>query len=372
MRPDTFPRTLLDRARRPNFTDGYRKRWKWANGTGQTLEPNRHFASGWYAWQNPDSDRFSSPFDHYLQVGLGEGRDPSPFVDFGKLRRTTAIECSNQELYAELLRTDPGPSRGVYRNVAELRSIQATFLESIVPLVLADRRAQNRPYLVFVQNRCSPLIREWMSNPDRSFDVLNNYYSADCVDSSDGDCVVFQPGTKFTAMRRLAQLRPDLLHRYRYMLFIDDDIDVDGGGLDRMFAECEKLSCPLAQASLDYTSHCVWPVMKVDRSARRQNLQVNTVEIMMPVISGDLFWRSIGYFDQSISGFGLDLLWAKLLEETGSAYRIGSVVAHHGKSIDQTGGAYYEFLRAHHINAKSELWAMMSEFELGSSIHATV
>lgn len=119
----------------------------------------------------------------------------------------------------------------------------------------------------------------------------------------------------------------------------------------------------LAQASLSPESDCSWQVFKqpnVGAGVRR----VNSVEIMMPCLSRRALEKIEWAFSESISGFGVDLLFGYGLAKHGElrAAVIGSVVAHHEKRIDQQGGEFYNFMRRSNINPKLELWSIMKRY----------
>ena len=83
---------------------------------------------------------------------------------------------------------------------------------------------------------------------------------------------------------------------------------------------------------------------------------------MMPVFSRLALEQCALTFGRSVSGFGLDLAWGKIVRNAGGHVAIlDDVVARHARPVDQSGGAYYSYLRRHNINAKAELWALMKE-----------
>ncbi|NND20926.1 MAG: hypothetical protein HKO14_02455, partial [Silicimonas sp.] len=66
---------------------------------------------------------------------------------------------------------------------------------------------------------------------------------------------------------------------------------------------------------------------------------------------------------QSVSGFGLDLVWGQIVAEQGGRIAVlDEVSATHARPVDQAGGAYYQYLRRHGINAKAELWTMLKRY----------
>ena len=91
---------------------------------------------------------------------------------------------------------------------------------------------------------------------------------------------------------------------------------------------------------------------------------VSAVEIMMPVLSRAALETIRPTLGQSISGFGLDLVWGKLVAEAGGRIAVlDEVVAAHRRPVDQAGGAYYTYLRQCGINAKAELWALITAYD---------
>ena len=84
---------------------------------------------------------------------------------------------------------------------------------------------------------------------------------------------------------------------------------------------------------------------------------------MMPVFSK----RALGWIaptlGQSVSGFGLDLVWGHIVAENGGRIAVlDEVAATHARPVDQSGGAYYRYLRGHGINAKAELWTLVTQY----------
>ena len=91
--------------------------------------------------------------------------------------------------------------------------------------------------------------------------------------------------------------------------------------------------------------------------------KVSAVEIMMPVFSR----RALGWvaptLGQSISGFGLDLVWGQLVARNGGRIAVlDSVAATHARPVDQADGSYYRYLRRNGINAKAELWSLLKRY----------
>ena len=91
----------------------------------------------------------------------------------------------------------------------------------------------DRNVLVFVQ--CGQGFDAAYLEEPRSYDVLLNYYHESDVHPK-ADIAVVQAGTKTTAIRRLMELRPDLLLRYQAVLFLDDDVEIGASKGSTLFS----------------------------------------------------------------------------------------------------------------------------------------
>ena len=338
------------------------------NGATEMVAPSPEFHPRWYAWQNPDWNHggtYTQPLAHFLHVGLLQLRDPSPFID---LRRhlsalgPDAIAAPAAAILAELRRDGRLHGKGITADFADLKARQVTFRDELNYDVLRRGRP-SRPNLVYIQSG-----RE--TNPPylvhhRSFDVLRNYYVDPGTDvCRDSEHVLFQRGTKVTGIYAILRHDPELLLAYDNVLFLDDDIALEADDIARLFAIMDRHGIALAQPLLTPDSDCVWPVFRDARHAGRI-VPVNSVEVMMPAFSRDALRRLAGTFAETVSGFGIDLLWGQTLaaeREAGRIALIGEVCARHQKGIDDVDGAFYVFLANHGINPKLELWMMMSMY----------
>ena len=322
------------------------------------------FDPEWYAWQHPDVAP-DAGLEHFLGVGSLRLWDPSPLVDFRKLVDAWRAHDDPRSAYERLCIRGAGPAEGVYRSAADLVDSQERFRNAIGPGLLA-RRAESeerRSHLVFLQNRQSPFLAEWMAHPQRTFDLWVNFYDPAHFDPQVGDWVSVQAGTKFTAIDSFFAQQTDAFASYEYVWLLDDDIHLTWQQIDTAFHVAQLTGADLAQPSLSHDSHCMWPAL-FSRPGTRWRA-VSTVEIMMPIYSQRLALSVFPEFRRSISGFGLDLLGGRRATELGGrAIVIDDVVARHVQQIDQAAGAYYQFLRRGGINANAELWLLAKEFDL--------
>jgi len=336
-------------------------------GAAQSVTPSPEFLTAWYAWLNPDwnlAGAYPHPLTHFLHIGLQQLRDPSPFIDLRRYLSALgpdAISAPAAAVLGEIRRHRRLRGPGITANFEELRARQAAFRAGLNYDVVRRGRPL-RPNLVFIQSGqdASPPYLV----PDRGFDVLRNYYADPGAQvCGESDHVLFQRGTKVTGIDTILRRDPELLLAYDHVLFLDDDIALEAEDIDRFFVAMERHDIALAQPLLTPDSNCVWPVFKEARHAGRI-VPVSSVEVMMPGFSRDSLCRLGWTFRETISGFGVDLLWGQTLateREAGRIAVIGNVLARHDKAIDEIGGAFYGFMASKGINPKLELWMVMSE-----------
>jgi hypothetical protein len=164
--------------------------------------------------------------------------------------------------------------------------------------------------LVWVQIGHGSKFREWFKkNNERSWDVLCNWYNFDAVDLSLGDIGFAQKGTKFTGVSKVIQNHAVIFEQYDQIIFIDDDLEFLFSDIDKVFQIADDNNLSLFQPSLTECSYCIWPDIKQQKV---QHSAFNAVEIMMPGLSKDFLLNNRHFFEETISGYGLDLALGKV------------------------------------------------------------
>ena len=361
-----FPNPLFD----PTF---YRDRYHIRNansfvdfcdqGIKKNRDPNPLFLSKWYKWQNPTSEAYLHPLFHYLTIGDSLYIDPSPMVDMGMVRKTLDENLGGVALLNLIIKGEYTSYAGITKSFNQLVSKQRKFIKKCKFNIHKKKPVNARKkYLLWVQCRLGTEFFNWYQNGERNWDLLLNFYDNSSDRSFIGDYVLSQQGTKFTAIFNIWR-QTDILDTYEYLLFIDDDLIFRYQDIDEYFNIISKINIDLSQPSLSKGSYCVWPVFF--NSGRKGVRWTNGVEIMMPAFSKRSFNIMAPYFGTSVSGFGLDLLFAKLAKNNNfSVAVVDAVKASHFSEIDQSSGAYYEMLRSNGINSKYELWALIKRYNL--------
>ena len=220
-------------------------------------------------------------------------------------------------------------------NGQELRARQDRFYADGRLRIEREARHPERNVLVFVQ--CGKGFDAAYLEEPRSYDVLLNYYHESDVHPK-ADIAVVQAGTKTTAIRRLMELRPDLLLRYQAVLFLDDDVEIGAEGIEALFRAMAAERLDLAQPALTADSATAYPFLKRP-SAGPGVTRVSSVEIMAPALTRRALECAKWVFAESVSGWGSDLLLGPAVRSAcgpKSVGMIGSVAVRHATPVDLT------------------------------------
>lgn len=166
---------------------------------------------------------------------------------------------------------------------------------------------------------------------DRLYDIAVNDWTMSGSRWEEAEYAFASPGHKWPGIHRNLSL---ISRSYDYYAFFDNDISISTEDVNRLFLIGSALKLDLFQAALSSassTSHA--HLKRMDGSLVRMT---SFVEIMMPVFSRSALQRCFSSFDQSESGYGLDFLWANLLEGRNMAV-VDAVVASHVRPVQSAG-----------------------------------
>ncbi len=327
-------------------------------------QPSAEFDPAWYVGHNPDwRATHPHPFLHFLEVGLPNGRRPRPDIDMAFVR--DVIRGKGRSVEEAAMRVfDPKPRDGDMKPPLcreELRARQDRFYADSRLRIEREVSRSGRDLLVFVQ--CGRgFDAPWLAGR-RDYDVLLNHYQ-EAEPNPRADTLVFQAGTKTTAIRRLLAERPDLLLRYEAVLFLDDDVELGAADIDALFAALPREKLDLAQPALTADSESAWPFLKRP-DATRGFFRVSTVEIMAPLMTRRALQAAGWAFSETVSGWGTDLVLGPAVRTAfgpDSVGVIGSVAVRHARKVDMTGGAYYAYLRRYGIDPSHEANRVVADF----------
>ena len=335
-----------------------------ARAEADAPSPSAEFDHAWYASQNPDWSRtHPHPFLHFLEVGLQTGRRPRADIDMAFVR--DVIRGKGKSIEEAALRVfDPKPRDGDLKpplSAKELKARQDRFYAEASMRIEKEPKDRGRKLLVYVQSGRG-FDAAYLGEP-RDYDVLLNYYQ-EGEPNPRADAVVFQAGTKTTAIRRLLDERPDLILRYEAALFLDDDVEIGSGQIDRLFLTMAEEKLDLAQPALTADSDSAWPFLKKP-AAGEGIFRTSTIEIMAPTLTRRALKRAGWAFSELVSGWGTDLLLGPAVRAAfgpDSLGVVGPVAVRHAQPVDTRGGAYYAFLRRYGIDPAHEANRVVADF----------
>jgi hypothetical protein len=215
----------------------------------------------------------------------------------------------------------------------------------------------NRRNLVIVRAGDDSLHPRWLrGGAERSWDLVVSYFGGDPNRFREPDSVrIDGKGPKWPALQTLLQSHSDLLSSYDYIWLPDDDIDCNGGDIDRLFAAARQHKLLLCQPALTPSSYFTWVVTLQHPFARLRF--TNFVEIMVPCFDRKFLTQLIPTMGENLSGWGLDFLWPRMAAGEPSRVAIVDTVAvTHTRPI---GSANYTFLKARGITARDEMNALL-------------
>ncbi|TPM41769.1 hypothetical protein [Mesorhizobium sp. B2-3-4] len=169
--------------------------------------------------------------------------------------------------------------------------------------------------LVIVRAGDNSLHHGWgAADPNCQFDLIVSYFGSDplAFRLPHENRVDYQGG-KWDGIHALLSQQPELLDRYRYIWFPDDDLEADRATIEAMFANMRRLDLHIGQPALtldSYYSHL--PFLRCKSFEFRI---VDRIEIMAPCLRADVAVKMLPMFKDSMSGFGLDSLWTRLAKE---------------------------------------------------------
>lgn len=153
----------------------------------------------------------------------------------------------------------------------------------------------------------------WLGDPQaRSYDVWLDAVDEAARPAPGGSALVsVGPGTtKWPRMAALLAQRPEA-YDYDAVWFPDDDLAVDAAGVERLFETFHALGVTLAQPALSDGSYFSFPFTLENRAFHARF--TNCVEVMAPLFSRAALRTCAPTFGESVSGWGLDLVWPRLL-----------------------------------------------------------
>jgi hypothetical protein len=181
------------------------------------------------------------------------------------------------------------------------------------------------------------LVRNWTCDT-QNFDIHLLYYSEneEGFDRLRNENFIVEKvkGEKWHIIKNYLNVNPQLFEKYDNFWFPDDDLLIDGNKINSLFDIHKNYNLQLSQpASIGHTSFQI-------TSPQNCKLRFTSfVEIMCPLMSKETLIKLINTFDITESGWGLDILWPKLLGyPTDKIAIIDSVTIEHTSPVGKNYG----------------------------------
>jgi Protein of unknown function (DUF707) len=176
-----------------------------------------------------------------------------------------------------------------------------------------------RRNLVAVRAGDKSLHPHWLiGDGGRNWDLVASYFGDDPGLYRGGDAVrIDAKGPKWVGLHALFEQHPALVKNYDYILLPDDDLMMAKADIGRMFDICRAYRLEAAHPALTWNSY--FSHLIALRNSVTSLRFTNFIELMAPCLSPAILEETRGFFGKTLSGWGLERVWAKRAGKTGMA-----------------------------------------------------
>lgn len=181
-----------------------------------------------------------------------------------------------------------------------------------VPEACPQKRA--RKYLLVARIGAKSLHTQWLAaGVDRNYDVFLSSYDDEMPPvREDGVYFEYRSGSKVTGYAGFLREYADLIDRYDYIGFFDDDVEASPTCINGLFARCDQHDLKIAQPALSWDSHFTFAcLLQQQRFGLRY---LNFVEMMCPIFRRDVLERIAPLYMLGYES-GIDLVWCNLVAD---------------------------------------------------------
>jgi hypothetical protein len=195
---------------------------------------------------------------------------------------------------------------------------------------MSNQKTNLKKYAIFTSAGDRSSHRSWFCG-ERNFDLFMCYYGDEPGRYyHEVDWYYERKGTKTQNLFYSCQESEfgTALFDHDYILSLDDDFQISATNLSRFFEICAGLQAWIAQPAVTGGSFCPHKITRqvFGMYARATNF----VECCAPCFERDVFQKVFPYFQDSVSGWGIDYWWWKCLgEPTNRFFIIDATPAFH-------------------------------------------
>lgn len=224
------------------------------------------------------------------------------------------------------------------------------------------RYTKKSDFLVFIRAKGISLKITNLIYPE--YDLLISIYGDDYKNNKTKGVNIISGGlSKYHAFSR-AQNEIPLLLEYDYYIFLDEDLVIDKFQIISLLRFSKAKNLQLAHPILDTKSFSNWKELITDGYSTREYYPTPIVEVMCPILSKNSLNKLLHTFEMSISTWGLDLVWPKILKT--KIYVINILQIGHHSVPDTKNGAFYKYLKQIGVNPYLERYRLQFKFKVCS------
>lgn len=199
------------------------------------------------------------------------------------------------------------------------------------------------------------LHRNWLDR-NQNYDVhLIVYDDSYPHYKHDSAYISIDRGYKLKLVYRYLSEHPEYIKQYDYFFMPDDDILISHKNINQLFETMKKYSLSIAQPAL-FDSYYTYNILIRNKFTFLR--YTNFVEMMLPCFSKEAIKKVLFTFNETNSGWGADIHWAQLLDNSERKIAIiDAVTANHTRPIQSDKKENYEDLRKYLLkyNIKKEI-----------------
>ena len=291
---------------------------------------------------------------HQVEILLGEKAELS-LQSAGASSHSCRADgsCGNLEPKAVVCKVDMGNMSPEDRRVGSLMHNWRN-AEEIEQVVVRGLTSPRRKFLVFVvpqSDMASPLLSAMSAT--RNFDVAARFYDAPGQNEAmlNGAEYVITGGLSKFHAASLFLRKFDLVETYEGYLFLDGDLEFDSDQLSQFLSLAHAVGFSLAQPSVTRDSYCYWNMAYHQPGYIFRD--TSFVEVMSPYLSRAALSKALPTFTQSISSYGLDLVWPTLVGNESIAV-VDAFQIRHRSTVEHASGSFYKYLKSIGVDLDEE------------------
>ena len=206
----------------------------------------------------------------------------------------------------------------------------------------------DRRFLVVVRAGELSLHRKWLSGGRRNWDLFVSWYGdAPYAPASDERWENVKGGKCNILFEQFTRL-PELTTDYDYIWMPDDDLDTDSDTISTMFDMAAECGFAVCQPSLTPDSY--FSYMHTVQSRSFSWRYTSLVEVMAGCLSREALLRALPYMEESVTGYGLDVIWSRLEDDNWErAAILDAIAVRHTRPVGR-------YLKARAQSAGHEPW----------------